>query len=201
MLSGKKVAARYTVLKIARNMSVGQALSVLGLDSSTTAREVKQVYRALALANHPDRGGDLRKMQEINAAHMVVTKALDRGALGGAAHAPKVVPGELYRSLMRIFRRLESGNVVEITYAARSSSSPDKRRKFVVASRGEAGLGLRTQGGVAEGAADSVYVYPARRTSNSQMGSLKDYGDTLYFQATMLQQIQPVRALKIVGQV
>jgi hypothetical protein len=32
-----------------------------------TVTEIKSLYRRLAMANHPDRGGDTRVMQEINA--------------------------------------------------------------------------------------------------------------------------------------
>lgn len=36
-------------------------------DPSLTMEEAKSLYRKLAIENHPDHGGDLRAMQEINA--------------------------------------------------------------------------------------------------------------------------------------
>lgn len=37
--------------------------------SCTNLNELKAEYRRLVMENHPDRGGDVRKMQEINAEH------------------------------------------------------------------------------------------------------------------------------------
>ena len=37
-----------------------------------TLEELKKAYRVLAMANHPDRGGDLEKMKEINAEYDAV---------------------------------------------------------------------------------------------------------------------------------
>lgn len=42
----------------------------------TTFDELRQEYRRLCLAHHPDRGGDTRTMQDINAAHATATKRL-----------------------------------------------------------------------------------------------------------------------------
>ena len=37
--------------------------------SQMSIDEIKSKYRQLALANHPDKGGDTRTMQDINAAY------------------------------------------------------------------------------------------------------------------------------------
>lgn len=42
----------------------------------TTFDELRQEYRRLCLTHHPDRGGDTRTMQDINAAHADATKRL-----------------------------------------------------------------------------------------------------------------------------
>lgn len=42
---------------------------VLGVPQTSTREQVKQAYRELASAHHPDRGGDPQRMAEINTAH------------------------------------------------------------------------------------------------------------------------------------
>jgi curved DNA-binding protein CbpA len=41
---------------------------VLGLDRSATKQQVKQVYRALSMVNHPDRGGNITEFMRVAAA-------------------------------------------------------------------------------------------------------------------------------------
>jgi curved DNA-binding protein len=43
--------------------------STLGLDRSATADDIKRAYRKLASQHHPDRGGDTKTFQEIQAAY------------------------------------------------------------------------------------------------------------------------------------
>lgn len=47
-----------------------EALVVLGFspESKPSSKDIRRAYRALALQNHPDRGGDHHKMVEINTA-------------------------------------------------------------------------------------------------------------------------------------
>lgn len=47
--------------------------SVLGLDKSATPDEIKKAYRRLASINHPDKGGDTKKFQEIQQAYDQLT--------------------------------------------------------------------------------------------------------------------------------
>ncbi len=49
----------------------------------TTSDEIKARYRELAMANHPDRGGDTATMQAINAEYTVVVNAALRGEYPG----------------------------------------------------------------------------------------------------------------------
>jgi hypothetical protein len=42
---------------------------VLGLSPADSSEEIKSRYRQLALERHPDRGGSLEKMQELNRAY------------------------------------------------------------------------------------------------------------------------------------
>lgn len=50
--------------------------SVLHLLPTAPPEVVKAAYKALAQLHHPDRGGDLRQMQNINAAYSEVTRRL-----------------------------------------------------------------------------------------------------------------------------
>jgi hypothetical protein len=57
-----------------------RAYRLLDLDPLCGADEVKRRHHALALAHHPDRGGSLQRMKEINWAYGVISRA--RGASG-----------------------------------------------------------------------------------------------------------------------
>lgn len=185
------LADHNTVLKLARDMPVSQAVRVLGIDpKSATKESAKKAWKALARRFHPDvPGGDLVKMQEVNAAWMVVEKALERGHLGPTE--PEVSWEDTYKGVQAIFKRLKPDDVVEVTYS-KGRSGVDKR-KVTVSER------------VHSGTYDHVYVWPARRTSRSQLGDLIDYGSGkqggIYFQATMRQQIRRVQSLRVVGRI
>lgn len=58
--------------RLVRAMTRYEALTIFGLPASATPDQIKSKYRELALQNHPDRGGDLRKMQQINVARDVL---------------------------------------------------------------------------------------------------------------------------------
>lgn len=45
---------------------------ILGVEKTATSAEIKKAYRKLALSNHPDRGGDAAKFQEIGEAAEVL---------------------------------------------------------------------------------------------------------------------------------
>ena len=51
-----------------------QALAVLELDETADYSEIRRRYRELAMAHHPDRGGDRGKFQEISAAMETLTR-------------------------------------------------------------------------------------------------------------------------------
>lgn len=44
----------------------------LGLDPGASLEEIKSAYRALAMQHHPDHGGTVEKMREINAAYAAI---------------------------------------------------------------------------------------------------------------------------------
>jgi len=49
-------------------MTTKSALSLLGLSSSYSTEDLKKAYKSAAIKNHPDKGGDLEKMKDINLA-------------------------------------------------------------------------------------------------------------------------------------
>ncbi len=54
--------------RFARFDQRGDALKVLGLPADADEAAIRHRYRKLAMEHHPDRGGDTRRLQEINAA-------------------------------------------------------------------------------------------------------------------------------------
>lgn len=51
------------------------ALALLGLDADVDYEDIRRRYRRLAMEHHPDRGGDKKRLQEINAAMDLLAKA------------------------------------------------------------------------------------------------------------------------------
>lgn len=47
--------------------------TILGINPSSTQEEIKQAYRKLSMAEHPDRGGDSEKFSKINDAFQVLS--------------------------------------------------------------------------------------------------------------------------------
>lgn len=60
-------------------MTQQEALKVMGLSAGYTADDLKKKYRELSMQNHPDKGGDVEIMKQINAANDV----LKTGGTGG----------------------------------------------------------------------------------------------------------------------
>jgi molecular chaperone DnaJ len=52
--------------------------ATLGVSRTATAEEIKKAYRKLASQHHPDKGGDTKKFQEIQAAYDVLGNAQTR---------------------------------------------------------------------------------------------------------------------------
>ncbi len=68
-------------------MSRSEALGILGLTGYPAPEAIQKSWKTLALQNHPDRGGDLEKMKQINVARDVLVgvqkPTLERGPAPG----------------------------------------------------------------------------------------------------------------------
>lgn len=62
--------------------SVSEAARILGLAGAVDAGQIKRAYRELAREHHPDRGGDARIFQQVQAAYDVLR---ERSSAAGAA--------------------------------------------------------------------------------------------------------------------
>lgn len=65
-------------LRFAHNDRRAEALAALGLADPVDHLEIKRRYRELAMEHHPDRGGEMEKLQAINAAMELLEPLLGR---------------------------------------------------------------------------------------------------------------------------
>jgi len=56
-----------------REVDNSKFYDLLGVDKKATMDEIKKAFRKLALKNHPDRGGDKEKFQELQGAYEVLS--------------------------------------------------------------------------------------------------------------------------------
>jgi hypothetical protein len=73
----------------------GDPFAVLGLQPGASLAEVRAARRRLAFEEHPDRGGDARRMQEINRAFERVVASLTGRTVrpGSGSGTPEASPG------------------------------------------------------------------------------------------------------------
>jgi DnaJ-class molecular chaperone len=57
--------------------TIEEALEILELPKLITKEDVRKQYRYLAKKNHPDTGGDARKMERLNAAYKLLMKYIE----------------------------------------------------------------------------------------------------------------------------
>ena len=108
-----KVAARAAhYARILRAMSIDEAKETLGFrpNQNPSQSEINKAYRAKALENHPDRGGNPEKMVEVN-----VAKDILEGKVNPRKTSPKKDPGmdpaEVARRKAEIKKRLDIGRI------------------------------------------------------------------------------------------
>lgn len=78
---------RFIDFLIEAMMSRTDALKVLGLQSNFTDDQLKTAYKKAAVANHPDKGGDVAKMQQINVARDVLANPTSAASFGPSSRA------------------------------------------------------------------------------------------------------------------
>lgn len=108
-------------------------------------------------------------------------------AARSAVDTARAARAQQYAHDAALLRTLREGDVVEVVFAARSSTSPDERRKLTV------------QG---HDALHDYYVYVSSGKvlrGHVSGGAIMDYGDVIYYQPTMQQPLRVVRSLKRVG--
>jgi curved DNA-binding protein len=67
--------------------------STLGVNKSASSEEIKRAYRKLAAQHHPDRGGDTKKFQEIQAAYDILGDPEKKSAYDNPAPQMNGFPG------------------------------------------------------------------------------------------------------------
>jgi curved DNA-binding protein CbpA len=71
-----------------------------------TADQIKERYRKLALEHHPDRGGDTRTMQEINAEYAFVMRSATRAANPGKSAEEYASMDEVSEAIRQAIERI-----------------------------------------------------------------------------------------------
>jgi curved DNA-binding protein CbpA len=66
-----------------KEMTMDQAFAVFGLQRGADPEEIKNRYKKLALMNHPDRGGSLEAMKDVNNAWDLLKKVKSGGSSSG----------------------------------------------------------------------------------------------------------------------
>jgi len=56
---------------------IERALDILGLPKLITKEDIKKQYHFLAKKNHPDLGGDMEEMEQINTAYTFLMKYIE----------------------------------------------------------------------------------------------------------------------------
>ena len=69
---------------------------VLGVDKTATSDQIKKSYRKLASKNHPDKGGDTKKFQEIQTAYDILSNTEKRAEYDNPRNSRNPIPPEFH---------------------------------------------------------------------------------------------------------
>lgn len=75
--------------------------AILGVDSSATSSEIRQAYRKLALAKHPDRGGDPAEFARVSKAYEVLSDSKARAKYDATGRTSKLTAEEEFIEAFR----------------------------------------------------------------------------------------------------
>ena len=84
--------------------------AALGVARTATADEIKRAFRKLASQHHPDKGGDTRKFQEIQAAYDTLGNAAKRQQYDNPAPQFAGMPGGAQFNMGDIFAQMFGGH-------------------------------------------------------------------------------------------
>lgn len=76
---------RYKYLLLEKDLSVNEALTIFGIKDIPNQSDLQTLYRTLSKTHHPDKGGKIETMQQINQAYEVLKKM-------SPAHGGSVTP-------------------------------------------------------------------------------------------------------------
>jgi curved DNA-binding protein CbpA len=78
---------------------------ILGVNKNATFDEIKQKYRQLANENHPDKGGNIAKFQEINNAYQILSDPFRRKSFDNdnSAYIDNTMYQEAKQMMLRVF--------------------------------------------------------------------------------------------------
>ena len=97
--------------------------SILGIDRSASTDDIKRAYRKLASQHHPDRGGDTKKFQEIQAAYDTLSdpnKKAEYDTPKQSFNDPYFTPGGVPPEFADLFRQFNFGGPFNFNHAAQS---------------------------------------------------------------------------------
>mgnify|MGYP000096829110 FL=1 len=160
----------YLASLLRKAMSVEQAKQILGFDPghTPTHEEVAKAYKNLAFKNHPDRGGDPKKMVEINVAKDILEgKRVDRDLPG---------PGPSYTTTTTYKRTEIKDDVITFEEAMAKAGVPHSgvEWKFVTKSGSSKTHNPSTSGFVVYGKSDTAHIFVAVSHYNYYPNELGD---------------------------
>ena len=101
--------------------------AILGVDPSSSTAEIRQAYRKLALAKHPDRGGDPAEFARVSRAYEVLSDAKARAKYDATGRTSKPTAEEEF---VEAFRSSAAARADADATPAHSDPTPAAPRRF-----------------------------------------------------------------------